>query len=72
MLLRPISEYIQRDRHYGWWCLPITASPKETLLQLVLQFVAAGIHRTHLVRPDGVPVSEVSTIDILRVLLEEL
>jgi CBS-domain-containing membrane protein len=66
LLYRPLTDFLARDRKRGWWQLPITTTLDTTLENVLLQFVAAKVHRMYIVDDDGKPVGEVSISDIVR------
>jgi len=66
LLYRPLTDFLARDRKRGWWQLPITTTLDTTLESVLLQFVAAKVHRMYILDDEGKPVGEVSISDIVR------
>jgi len=63
-------EFLNRDWNRGWWTKPIYLNPRDPLYHVVLQFVASKVHRMYLIDDHGMPVGEVSQMDILKELLK--
>lgn len=70
LILRPLDEFLMRDRRRGWWSLPVCVTENDTLERVVLQFVATKIHRMYVVDEQNKPVGEVSLADIMQQLLK--
>jgi len=65
LLFRPLTQYLARDRKRGWWQLPICTTLDTKLEHVVLQFVAAKIHRMYICDEEGRPTGEVSLTDVM-------
>jgi len=65
LLFRPLSQYLARDRKRGWWQLPLCTTLDTKLEDVVLQFVAAKVHRMYICDEEGKPTGEVSLSDIM-------
>jgi CBS domain-containing protein len=65
-IVRPVQEFLMRDKKRGWWSLPITVQATDTLEQAILQFAAAKVHRMYLVDSAGKPTGEITIMDIIR------
>jgi len=65
LLFRPLTQYLARDRKRGWWQLPLCTTLDTKLETVVLQFVAAKVHRMYICDEEGRPTGEVSLSDIM-------
>jgi len=65
LLFRPLTQYLARDRKRGWWQLPLCTTLDTKLEQVVLQFVAAKVHRMYICDEEGRPTGEVSLSDVM-------
>jgi len=65
LLFRPLTQYLARDRKRGWWQLPLCTTLDTKLEQVVLQFVAAKVHRMYICDAEGRPTGEVSLSDVM-------
>jgi len=65
LLFRPLTQYLARDRKRGWWQLPLCTTLDTKLEHVVLQFVAAKVHRMYICDEEGRPTGEVSLSDVM-------
>jgi len=72
LLYRPLTDFLARDRKRGWWQLPVTTTLDTTLQDVLVQFVAAKVHRMYIVDNEDKPIGEVSISDIVRQLASSL